>query len=361
MQKVANFEVYYHQFLEPTGQLCQPLPEILPNAESLVPLYEAMVLTRTFDTKAIALQRTGQLGTYPSAHGHEASQIGIGFPMKSEDVLVPSYREHGTLFMRGVKMAEVLLFWGGDERGNDFEVPKQDFPVSIPIATHLVHAVGIAKAFQIRGEKRVAVAVCGDGGTSKGDFYEAMNFAGVWNLPVVFVAVNNGWAISMPRALQTGAQTLAQKAIAAGIPGMQVDGNDVVAVAYAAHQAVQKARKGEGSSLIESITYRVSDHTTADDARRYRSQEEVEKEKQKDPIERLKTYLLHTGVWSDDKEAGLLTRCSREVEEAVKTYSESSLQEPTAMFDYLYATLPRPYQEQREAIVTRSVLCHKSH
>lgn len=361
MQTAANFEVFYHQFLDPAGQLCQALPEIFPNAESLIPLYETMQLSRIFDTKAIALQRTGQLGTYPSLRGHEATQIGVGFPMKSIDVFAPSYREHGTMFMRGVRMIEVLLFWGGDERGTDYAIPKQDLPVSIPIATHLAHAVGIAKAFQLRREPRVAVAVCGDGGTSKGDFYEAMNFAGVWNLPVIFVVSNNSWAISMSRMLQTAAKTLAQKAIAAGIEGVQVDGNDVIAVAYVVDQAMQKARRGDGPTLIETLTYRVGDHTTADDAKRYRTTEEVEREKQKDPVDRLKNYLLHADVWTEAQETTLLARCSREVEQAVKQYTEIPAQEPTAMFDYLYAVLPKPYQEQREAVIARSVLCHKSH
>jgi pyruvate dehydrogenase E1 component alpha subunit len=281
--------------------------------------------------------------------------------MKVEDVLSPSYREHGIMFLRGVTMAEVLLFWGGDERGSDYAVPKQDLPVSIPIATHLAHAVGLAKAFKLRGEKRVAVTVCGDGGTSKGDFYEAMNFAGIWQLPVVFVVSNNEWAISVPRTLQTAAQTIAQKSIAAGVEGLQVDGNDVIAVTNAVARALEKARNGAGPTLIETLTYRVGDHTTADDARRYRSQEEVEKAKQTDPISRLKVFLTNEGVWSEEKEAELLRRCTTDLEQAVKRYLDTPAQAPTSMFDYLYAEMPKAYQEQYEAVQARSALCQKSH
>lgn len=361
MQKTASFDIYYHQFLDPKGHLVQPLPVSFKDPAQIVPLYEAMVSTRTFDTKAIALQRTGQLGTYPSLKGHEATQIGLAYPLKPEDVFVPSYREHGAMFMRGVNMTDILLFWGGDERGSDFAIPRQDFPVSIPIATHLAHAVGVAKAFQLRGEKRVALAVCGDGGTSKGDFYEAMNFASVWNLPVVFVVINNQWAISFPRSLQTSAETLAQKAIAAGLEGIQVDGNDVIAVASVVGQAVEKARSGRGPTLIEALTYRVGDHTTADDAKRYRSTSEVEEAIAKDPIDRLKIYLMREGVWTENQENALLARSSQAVEEAVKRYHQTTPQEPTSMLDYLYEQLPKPLLAQRELIIDRSALCQKSH
>ena len=213
--------------------------------EALVGLYRAMVLARTFDAKAIALQRTGRLGTFPSGLGQEAVGVGLAAAMGRHDVFLPSFREHGAQIVRGVTLEELFLFWGGDERGNVFAGPVEDFPVSVPVGSHVPHAVGAALAFKLRREPRVAVAALGDGATSKGDFYEALNVAGVWALPVVFVVANNQWAISVPRASQTRAETLAQKAIAAGFDGVQVDGNDVIAVRQVVAEALDKARAGE--------------------------------------------------------------------------------------------------------------------
>jgi pyruvate dehydrogenase E1 component alpha subunit len=190
----------------------------------------------------------------------------------------------------------MLLFWGGDERGSDYAGPREDFPVSITVGGHAPHAAGVALAFKSRGEARVAVCVFGDGATSKGDVYEAMNLAGAWQLPVVFVVNNNQWAISVPRAEQSAAQTLAQKAIAAGFEGEQVDGNDVIAVAHVVGQAVERARGGGGPHLIECLTYRLSDHTTADDASRYREDDEASQWWARDPIARLRVYLTNTSV-----------------------------------------------------------------
>ena len=206
--------------------------------------YTADQARQAFDAKAVSLQRTGRLGTYPSSLGQEAVAVGVGAAMRAEDVLLPCFREQGAQLMRGTTMVELLLYWGGDERGSDYAVPRDDFPVSVPIGTHAPHAAGTAMAFQLRGDARVAVCAIGDGATSKGDVYEAMNFAGARRLPVVFVVNNNGWAISFPRAKQTAAETLAQKAIAAGMPGVQVDGNDVIAVRWAMEQALDRARNG---------------------------------------------------------------------------------------------------------------------
>src|SRR6267378_2023858 len=223
----------------------------------------------------LARTRAGKLGTYASCLGHEATHVGVGAAMRPEDVLAPVYREFGTQLWRGVKLSEILTYWGGDERGNDFAVPRQDFAWCVPIATQTLHAAGAAMAFKVLRQPRCALAYIGDGGTSEGAFYEALNLAGSRTLPVVFVIVNNGWAISVPVAAQTAAQTLAQKAVAAGIRGVQVDGNDVFAVREVVGEALEAARDGAGPSVIEALTYRLSDHTTADDAGRYRSAEEV--------------------------------------------------------------------------------------
>ncbi|MGH8650799.1 MAG: pyruvate dehydrogenase (acetyl-transferring) E1 component subunit alpha [Gammaproteobacteria bacterium] len=347
MSRVASFEIHYTGYLDHHGELAGKGADIPRDPEALIAYYRIMVLTRTFDTKAIALQRTGKLGTYASSLGQEAIGAVVGTLMRPEDVLLTSYREYAAQFLRGVSMVEILRYWGGDERGMDFEVPRQDFPICVPVASHACHAVGVATAFKLRREPRVAVCIVGDGATSKGDFYEAINLAGVWDLPVVFVINNNQWAISVPRRAQSAAQTLAQKAIAAGMPGEQVDGNDVIALHEVISRAQDKARAASGPTLIEALTYRLCDHTTADDATRYRSKEEVREAEEKEPIGRLRRYLTRVGAWNTEQEAQLLAECTGEVEAAVKTYLAAPPQPLTAMFDYLYAKLPRALQEQR--------------
>src|SRR5512139_2419900 len=254
MTAVAQFTVNACRFLAPSGESIAPLPPFAREPARLVELYRAMVLTRTFDTKAVALQRTGQLGTYASSLGQEAVAVGVAAAMRPSDVLLPSFREHGTQLWRGVSLKELFLYWGGDERGNDFAGPRDDFPNCVPVASHAPHAVGVALAFRLRGEPRAAVCVFGDGATSKGDVAEALNMAGVWKVPAVFVINNNAWAISVRREKQTAAVTLAQKAVAAGIPGEQVDGNDVIAVRAVTERALARARQGLGPALIEALT-----------------------------------------------------------------------------------------------------------
>lgn len=354
MTLVAKFEIHYNRFLNPQGEVEQELPEFAKNIETLVDTYRYMTLVRVFDTKAVALQRTGKMGTYASILGQEAVSTAAGQAMREEDAFFPSYREYGAMLQRGVKMADIFAYWGGDERGSDF-ANKYDFPLCVPISSQLLHAAGAAYAFKYRKQPRVAVTMCGDGGTSKGDFYEALNLAGDWQLPVVFLINNNQWAISVPRSAQTHTQTLAQKAIAAGIPGEQVDGNDVIAVRYAIEKAIERARRGEGPTLIEAITYRLCDHTTADDAKRYRPDSEVEQAKQEEPLIRLRTYLTQQGAWSEAAEKQLLQECSEQVEKAVEEYLNMTPQATTAMLDYLYAELPAAYQDQWDELAQMTV------
>jgi len=348
MATVAKFEIEYRQLLDAQGNPTRKgLPKFAGDPDTLIPLYELMVRTRVFDAKAIALQRTGKLGTYASSLGHEAIHVAISSAMAPEDVFCPMYREYGAQFYRGVEMEDVLGYWGGDERGNDYSVPKHDFPWSVPIATQTLHAAGSALAFKLRGEKRAAVTVIGDGGSSKGDFLEAMNAAGVWDLPVVFVIVNNQWAISIPRAKQCGAETLAQKGIGAGITALQIDGNDLLVCKQVMSEALQRARKGKGATLIEAITYRLHDHTTADDASRYREKQEVDDAWAREPILRLRNYLTNTlKCWDDDKEAKLQQRCEKEVAAAVDHYLNSKAMPVNAMFDHLYANVPPDLERQ---------------
>jgi pyruvate dehydrogenase E1 component alpha subunit len=349
MTKVASFEIHYTQFLDASGKAVAELPEFARDPEALVALYRAMVLTRRFDAKAIALQRTGRLGTYASSLGQEAVTVGLAAAMLPEDVLLPTYRESGAQLWRGVKLEELLLDWGGDERGSDFAGPRADFPVSVPIASQCLHAVGVAYAKMIKREPGAAVCVCGDGATSNGAFYEAINYAGVWRVPAVFVVNNNQWAISLPRSAQSAAATLAQKAIAAGIPGCQVDGNDVIAVRDAVEHGLSRARGGEGPCVVEALTYRMTDHTTADDAGRYRGADEVSEHWAKDPVARLRNHLSAAGAWTKDAEERLIEEVNREIDGAVERYLATPPQPPEAMFDHLYAELPAAYTEQRIA------------
>jgi len=344
---IARFEVHRRSYLAPDGTVLRPLPDFASDMSKLLALYRGMVLTRAFDLKAVSLQRTGRLGTYAVSLGQEAVSVGIASAMREEDVLLPSYRDNGTLLWRGTKMEEILLFWGGDERGNLSSGPAHDFPYCIPVGSQAPQAAGVAYAFKLRKEPRVAVCLFGDGATSKGDVWEAMNFAGVHKLPLLFVANNNQWAISVPLKLQTASQTLAQKAIAAGFIGEQVDGNDVIAVRAAAEEAIAQARAGGGPRLIEALTYRLSDHTTADDAARYRPPEEVQTRWKEEPIVRLRAYLVSQKAWGKAQEEELAAECQKEIEAAIERYLASSPRAPETMFDHLYAELPRAYASQR--------------
>jgi pyruvate dehydrogenase E1 component alpha subunit len=344
----GDFGIDFIQFLSPEGELSDAASEILRDEALLTDFYRSMTKTRAFDGKAIALQRTGQLGTFASALGQEAIGVGVASAMEKRDVLVPSYRDHGAQFIRGMTMRDCLLYWGGDERGNDYVTPRSDFPNCVPVATQVAHAVGAAYSFLLRKEDRVAVCFIGDGGTANGGFYEALNMAGVWKTPLVIVISNNRWAISTPCELESATKTLAQKCVAVGMEGLQIDGNDVIAVYQAARQAIEKARKGGGPTLIEALTYRLGDHTTADDATRYRDPEIVRREWTREPIARLRTYLTRRGLWNQDKEAALLKECSAEVEKAVEAYLATPNPKCDAMFDHLYSTLPHSMSLQLE-------------
>ena len=351
MTSVASFTIRHHRFLDPAGKIEGSLPTFAEERSALIPLYKAMVRLRRFDAKAVALQRTGRLGTYAVALGQEAIPIGVASAMRPDDVLLPSYRDGGALLWRGVTMEELLLYWGGDERGSDFSASREDFPFSVPVASHCLHAVGVAYAMKQRREQRVAVCMIGDGATSNGAFYEAINCAGAWRVPAVFVISNNQWAISVPRMAQTAAETLAQKAIAAGMPGEQVDGNDVIAVRHAMEEALERARRGDGPSVIEALTYRLGDHTTADDASRYRDPEALKTAWVEEPIARLRAYLVNEDHWSEAEEKQLISDVDGEIDGAVERYLATPPQPVEAMFDYLYAELPRSLQEQRQTAI----------
>lgn len=351
---IARFEVRRRAYLAPDGAVLCELPDFSGERELVVSLYRAMVLARAFDLKAVALQRTGRLGTYATSLGQEAVAVGVASAMQAEDVLLPSYRDNAALLWRGVAMEDILLFWGGDERGSYWAGPVQDFPLCIPVGSQAPHAAGAAYAFKYRKQARVAVCMLGDGATSKGDVWEAMNFAGVAKLPVVFVINNNQWAISVPLQRQTAAQTLAQKAIAAGFGGEQVDGNDIFAMRAAVAAAIGSARAGEGPRLIEAVTYRLGDHTTADDASRYRQEQEVKEHWKGEPIVRLRAYLVSRMNWSKEEEEKTAGECGKRVDAAIERYLAIEPRPPQSMFDHLYARLPAAYAAQRQEIESQN-------
>jgi len=314
----------------------------------LVEMYRQMVLVRHFDRRAVHLQRSGRLGTYAPLEGQEAAQVGCAFALEKKDWLFPTYREHGVSLVHGLPMKTVFLYWNGRPEGCIAPEGVNLFPIAVPIATQLPHAVGAAWAAKLRGEDSIAVGFLGDGATSEGDFHEAMNFAGVMKLPVVFFCQNNGYAISVPLSKQTASETLAEKAAGYGIEGVRVDGNDAVAVHEAMSRAAAKARAGLGPTFLEAVTYRYGPHTTADDHTRYRDEGEVEAWRGKDGLLRLKERLLALGVWSDEQEEDAWREADRVVQTAIEEMAAMPPVDHDRLFDHSYAELPPHLREQRE-------------
>ncbi len=346
---VAHFEIRRRQYLDENGEPVAELPGFCADPKLMEALYRGMSLTRAYDAKCVNLQRTGRLGTFATSLGQEAIPVGIAAAMRANDVLVPSYREGGAQIWRGCGMDELLIYWGGDEAGHNYADPRvaQDFPVCITVGNHALHAAGVAAAMKLKGEDRAAVCVFGDGATSKGDVYEAMNVAGVWELPLVLVITNNRWAISTPVDRQTAAETLAQKGLAAGIRVMQADGNDAVAVYDAVREALAIARKGGGASLIECLTYRLNDHNTADDSTRYRDPEEVKARWAFCPLKRFRAFIERRGAWTEVREAAMQQDIATEIDAAVERYLKHPPPSPDDMFAHTYARLPEAYAGQR--------------
>jgi pyruvate dehydrogenase E1 component alpha subunit len=348
---IETFKVEWLQVLDEEGNCDETLRPPLSD-EQIKDLYQWMLLARTFDEKAFKLQREGRLGTYASILGQEAAQIGSAYALQPSDWMFPAFREAGASFVRGLPIRMIFQYWAGDERGSQIPENLHDYPISIPVSTQIPIAVGAALAAKTRGDAIAVMAYMGDGATSKGDFHEGMNFAGVFSAPVVFLCQNNQWAISVPVSRQTASRTLAQKAIAYGFPGIQVDGNDVFAVYRAAHGALMRAREGGGPTFIECVTYRLGDHTTADDASRYRSREEVEQWKKKDPIERLRRYMEQQGLWSKSYEQTVRLETKEQVERAVREEESFPPPDPADMFRFTYQEMPPELGEQMESFLS---------
>jgi len=343
-----RFPVEYLSILDSDGNLDAALePDIRP--AELKRIYRAMLLGRRLDERMVRLQRQGRIGTFAPIKGQEASQLGSVATLRPGDWMVPSFRETAAMIWRGWPIEKLLMFFAGYVEGGQPGADQNDLPITIPVATQLPHAVGLAYAAQYRGDDVVVMVYFGDGATSEGDFHEALNFAGVWHVPIVFLCQNNQWAISVPLKKQTHSRTIAQKALAYGFPGIQVDGNDVLAVHAASTEAVERAREGDGPTLIECVTYRLGVHTTADDPTKYRSNEEVAEWERKDPLTRFSKYLEKKNLLDDGLEAAV----DAEIAEAVKRFESTPPADLLAIFDHVYAEPPPHLEAQREELRER--------
>lgn len=325
-------------------------PEIA--AEVHLKMFRAMLLGRRFDERMLDLQRQGRIGTFPPVKGQEAAQIGSVAVLRDSDWLVPSFRETAAEIMRGRSLESILIYYNGFNEGTLIPEGQKDLPLSVPVASQVLHAVGLGWAAKYRKSDEVAMTFFGDGATSEGDFHEGLNCAAVYQVPVIFVCQNNQWAISVPLARQTHSETLAQKALAYGMPGIQVDGNDILAVYAATREAVDRARNGHGPTFIECVTYRVMMHTTSDDPKKYRSEEEVELWRRRDPLIRYRNYLVRKNILPEIQLPVLEEEVKQQIQSAVDR-AEQRMQElgdPLDMFDHLYADLPPHLRAQKEAL-----------
>jgi pyruvate dehydrogenase E1 component alpha subunit len=327
-------------------------PDIPP--EQLKTMYKYMLLGRRTDERMLKMQRQGRLGTFPQSAGHEAISMGSAINLKKDDWHVPAYRELAGMLYRGWPIENVILFWNGFEEGTAPPAEVNDLPICVPIASQLPHAVGIGMAMNIKKENNVVMTYFGDGATSEGDCHEALNFAAVFKSPVVFVCLNNQYAISVPLSRQMGCDTVAQKAIAYGMPGIRVDGNDVLAVYVATKEAYDRAKAGQGPSLIEGLTYRLTPHTTADDPKRYRSDATTDEWMKKEPLIRFAKYLQNKGVMSakdlEDMEAEVDAMVKKAVEKAEEMAKSDELMNPYNIIDHVFADVPQFLQEQRDEL-----------
>lgn len=333
--------------LGPDGKVDEALePKI--NHDELIRLYRAMVLTRELDDRMIKMQRQGKLGTFAPCRGQEATQIGYIEALRKEDWVAPSYRAPGAQIWRGWSIEQILLFWNGYEAGACTPEGVNDLPVAIPVGSHPILGVGIAMGMKARKTDTVVMTAFGDGSTSEGDVLESFNFAGVYNAPIVFVCENNQYAISLPSDRQTRSATIAQKAIAFGFDGVKVDGNDILAMMVATRAALDKARRGGGPTLIEAYTYRMEMHTTADDPKKYRSDEEVKAWEKKCPLLRFEKYLNKKKVLDAALIDEIRADAQEQVRRSVESFVTMCVPEPEKIFDYTYAEMPAELKEQRE-------------
>jgi len=334
------------QILDENGT---PNEKLMPklSKEEMLKMYELMVLARVFDETAYQLQREGRILTFAPLKGQEAAQIGTALALKKDDWMFPSFRENGAYLVRGMPAEMLYQYWSGDERGNKIPNDLKCFTVSVPVGTQILHAVGAAWAEKLKKTGNVSLVYFGDGATSTGDFHEGLNFAGVLKIPVVFVCQNNQWAISVPFSKQSGSKTVAQKAVAYGINGIRVDGNDVLGVYSAAIEAIANARKNI-PTLLECVTYRLSDHTTSDDASRYRTPEEVAMWTKKDPIVRMEKFLFSKFILNEQLKKSIWDSAKLKIDTAVKVAEKETLENPEDIFDFTFARLSKILQDEKK-------------
>ena len=345
---IEEFTVPRLEILDEDANLDEKLEPQLSD-ERLLGMYRAMLLARASDDRMLKLQRQGRIGTFGPSTGQEASVVGPAFAMAENDWFVSAFRELGGRLHRGETLTDQLLYYNGFEEGT--VRPNGDgrlLPISVIVGAQALHAVGIAYAMKYRKEKSAVLAFFGDGATSEGDFHEALNFAAVWEAPVVFICQNNQWAISVPRSKQTKSSTIAQKAIAYQMPGIQVDGNDILATYSATKNALERAYAGKGPTLIEAVTYRLTMHTTADDPKKYRTEEEVEVWRGREPLIRFRKYLENKGIWNEEKQTALDDELKNEVEAAVQKFEARGDFKPDAPFDHVFGTKHDVIEEQRQ-------------
>lgn len=353
LNTLKTFQVERMDILDETGTVDLDLEPDL-TGEDLIRLYRAMNLSRMADARMLNLQRQGRLGTLPVNKGQEAAFCAPIMTLRETDWFIGSYRELGARLMRGDPLKNLMLLFNGWEEGSVNPVNNRTLPISIILGSQLPHAVGLAYGSRLLGETdTVALVMFGDGATSEGDFHEALNFAAVLNAPVVFLCQNNQYAISTPFKIQTHSKTIAQKAIAYGLPGIQVDGNDALAVYKATHEAVTRARAGEGPTLIEAVTYRMLMHTTADDPTRYRDEAEVASWDKKDPISRFKTYLKKKEIWNDKQQMAMEDEIKVEIDTAVKEFESTQPFKRDVPFDHVFGTRNPIIEAQRSQFLAR--------
>ena len=347
------YRIEHLSILDEHAKLDEKLEPSLSN-DDLKTMYRYMLLARRTDERMLMMQRQGRLGTFPQSSGHEAISMGSMFTITKDDWVVPAYRELAGMLYRGWPIETIMLYWNGFEEGAKVPEGVNDTPMCVPVASQLLHAAGIGMAMNIKKEKKVVLTYFGDGSSSEGDAHEALNFAAVFQAPVVFICLNNQYAISVPIKKQMRAETVAQRAIGYGMPGIRVDGNDVLSVYTATKEAVERARRGEGPSLIECLTYRTTPHTTADDPKRYRSEEEGQMWLKREPLKRLATYLEKKGALSAAQRSTMEEEIDVEIKSAVQRAEvlakSEELLNPLNMFNYMYAELPQNLIEQRDEL-----------
>ena len=355
VESVFNTTIQRVSILDEHANFDTSLGDGLIPDEDLVAMYRHIRLCRQFDAIAFKLQRSGRMGTYPENRGQECPSLGAAYALTDKDWLVPCYRENAGLFWRGLPPEMILLHWMGDERGNAIDPKLRITPIAIPIGTQMLHATGLAWASKYRGDDGIACTFFGDGATSEGDFHEAMNFSANLDLPVVFMCQNNSWAISVPTKIQCSAPTLAQRGLAYGMHCVQCDGNDLFAVVKVVRDAADRARNENRPTFIEAVTYRLGDHTTADDARRYRDEAEVELWKGRDPMIRLKKYMIDKDIWDDARDNAINEQVEHEV--AQITARAENIEPPVRndFFNHMFAELPENLRTQRDTMRTSSI------